>query len=67
MHDEPDVRSVDAHAESDGGHHDLHALVEEGILVGLAILIGAPRIGQRRHADLTEPGGQRVSFRRDVQ
>src|SRR6185503_13525828 len=63
MYDEPDVRSVDAHAESDGGHHDLDALVEESILVRLAILIGEPRvIGQRRHADLTEPGCQRVNF-----
>ena len=53
MYDEPDVGSVDAHPECHGRHDDLDALVEEGILMRLALLVREPGVvGQRRDADL---------------
>ena len=33
VHDEPDIGSIDAHAERDRRHHDVRVFVEERILV----------------------------------
>ena len=32
VHHQPHVRFVDAHAEGDGGHHDLHLVADEFLL-----------------------------------
>ena len=63
MYDEPDVGSVDAHSERHGRHDDLDALVEERVLMRLALLVREPGVvRQRRGADLGEPRGERIDL-----
>ena len=63
MYDEPDVGSVDAHSECHGRHDDLDALVEEGILMRLALLIRKPGVvGQGRGAGFGEPRRERIDL-----
>ena len=63
MYDEPDVGSVDTHPECHGGHDNLDPLVQEGILMRLALLVRESGVvGQGRDADLAEPCGQRIDL-----
>ena len=56
VHDEAHVGSIDAHAEGDGGDDDVGALVDEGVLVAGALVVGQPGVirrppcGRRRRA-----------------
>ena len=59
--DEAHVGAVDAHAEGDGGHHDVRPLVHEGVLVGPSLLVGEPGvIADRSQAPARERRGQLV-------
>ena len=63
MDDETHVRTIDAHAESDGGHDDVGVLVEEGILVAAALGVGeAGVVGLGANAGLDQPRCQRIDF-----
>ena len=63
MHDEAHIRTIDAHAESDGCNDDVGVLVEEGILVAAALGVGeAGVIGLGANAGLDQPRRQRVDF-----
>ena len=57
MGDEADVGLVDAHAESDGGHHHDALLAQEAVLVAAAHIGVEPGVvGQRTDAFVVEPG-----------
>jgi hypothetical protein len=44
MHDKAHIRLVDAHAESDGRHHDLHIVADKGFLIAAAGLAVQPGV-----------------------
>ncbi len=44
VQDEPHVRAIDPHAERDRRDHDVGALVEEGVLVGVTRPVVEPRV-----------------------
>ena len=59
--DEAHVRSIDAHAEGDGGDDDVGALVDEGVLVARALVVGqAGVIRDRLVAGVGERRGRLV-------
>ena len=63
VHDEPHVRSIDAHAERHGGDDNVDVFVEELVLMTMPHLVvetGMVRDGA--HAFAGEPAGQRVHF-----
>ena len=63
MHDEPHVRSIDAHAERHRRDDDVDALVEELLLVAAANLVGKPRVIRHRAVPLAgEPLGERLDL-----
>ena len=64
VHDEPHVRSVDAHAEGDGGDDDVDAFAEERVLVAAALRVRrAPRDTAAPATPIAgQPRGQRIDF-----
>jgi hypothetical protein len=40
MDDEPDIRLVDPHPESYGGHNDVHIVIDEQLLVLFSLDFG---------------------------
>ena len=55
------IRAIDAHAEGDGGHHDVGPLVDERLLVAAALLVGQPRVvAQRAQSASAQRGGELV-------
>ena len=63
VHDEPDVRAIDSHAERHGGDHDVGPLLEKRVLVAVPILVVHPGVvRQRAYALLAEPRGKRIDL-----
>ena len=63
MHDEPDVGSIDPHAERDRRHHDVDVFVEKRVLVAMPRLVVESRVVRARaHPGGLQPFRQRVDF-----
>ena len=63
VHDEPHVRSIDAHPECHGRDDDVDALAEERILVAAALAVRESRVvRERRHTDAGQPRRKRIDL-----
>ena len=61
MDDEPHIGLVDAHAKGVGGHHHLHPVVEEIILIpaaGVGVQLGV--VGRRPDAPALQQAGSLI-------
>ena len=67
MNDEPDIRTIDAHAERYGGDDDVDLLFEECVLVPVTLLSSNPACGRARTPESLSHAASASTSRRDVQ